>query len=119
MSIQATDLSPINCQPHLGLLGKGLDAIIAHTRLPREGLLGWLFPAAQSPDLPATPTENARLLRYYTALCFEADSQFDLRNEIGERFQARWKQQRYPNLRAIPQQGPRLDELRRYAEFNS
>ena len=104
----------------LQLLGWGLDAIIAHTRLPRTGLFARLVPAADVPSLPYTPTEDERRARYYDAALLHADRMYDLRTEIGERLQAAWKRGQVPDLRTVAamtqRAGGGMAQFRRYAE---
>lgn len=104
----------------LELLGWGLDAIIAHTRLPAEGLLGRLFPAADVPTLPHVPSDKERRDRYNDAALLHADRMYDLRAEIGERLQAAWKRGQVPDLRTVAavtqRAGGGMAQFRRYAE---
>lgn len=102
------------------LLGWGLDAIIAHTRLPRAGLLGRLFPAPNVPSLPYTPSERERLDRYNDAALLHADRMYELRAEIGERLQAAWKRGQVPDLRTVAamtqRAGGGMAQFQRFAE---
>jgi hypothetical protein len=102
------------------LLGFGLDAIIAHTRIPRGGLLARLFPAPDVPSLPYVPSDREREARYNEAAMLHADQMYDLRVEIGERFKAAWKRGQVPDLRTVARMTQRaggdLMQVRRYAE---
>jgi hypothetical protein len=102
------------------LLGWGLDAIIAHTRIPADGLLGRLFPAADVPTLPHVPSERERLDRYNDAALLHADRMYELRAEIGERLQAAWKRGQVPDLRTVAamtqRAGGGMAQFRRFAE---
>lgn len=91
------------------LLGWGLDAIISHTRPPRSGLLGRLFPAANVPDMPRAPTDQERLERYNDASMLHADRFYDLRSEIGEHFKAAWKRGLKPDLRTVARASARSE----------
>lgn len=103
------------------LLGWGLDAIIAHTRVPRgSGLLARLFPAPDVPSLPHVPSDRERVDRYNDAAMLHADHMYELRTEIGERFKAAWKRGQVPDLRTVARMTQRaggdLTQMRRYAE---
>ena len=110
----------MNATGDLHLLGWGLDAIIAHTRPPRTGLLGWLLPSPNVPEMPRAPTDRERLERYNDASMLHADRHYDLRVDIGEHFKAAWKRGQVPDLRAVARSQVRgeseLWQLRRDVE---
>jgi hypothetical protein len=102
----------VRCQEkplELRLLGEGMDAIMQPATPPRrwwERLFG-LRPLHDD-RLLTPPSARARLARYRdAALLFPMDAvynQFELREMLGERYQAAWKQGKRPNFRRIQEE---------------
>lgn len=99
----------VRCQENpaeLRLLGQGLDAIMQPAAQPRrwwERLLG--MRALSDDRLLTPPKASERLARYHdAALLFPMDAVYnhvELRQMLGERYQAAWKQGKRPNFRRI------------------